>query len=538
MKMMTSRGLRRIALGMVVVLPLAGLAAWRWIIPAAIVAAIQAKHTGHVAIDGWWIGRTSAGVTGLVLHETPAPDSPVWARADRVSTDLSLGGAIRGDFSPDRIEFVRPTIDFRIGADGSPQTTIPLKSGGGGALPTLEVRDGTLEMRQEGRGEMVIRHLGGTLGPSPEGPRYRAKADDPEWGHPVVEGRFTPDFAGYTLHLTAEHLPADLEKARRIPFVEEKVWDFVQPKGPVGVVLDYRYTPPVHEEGKKVGAPSDPGLPGTISVVTTAIFEGTAVELPTLGLSGRDATGKLMVRDKIVTLEGVRGWMCDGRVEFAGPLNFRDKPDSYDLKLKLDDVDLTALPASWQLHRLGVRGRFTGKADLRMVLHTAGIDLTGTSGEGVVEGAEIRGIPLKHLSLVLRGQGLRAGIDPKDQTKEGPFLPQWILGEFRVKDVDLDRTLARLETPKHPEGGHPVPVSGRLDLAAEIRMPLGSLDDWKAYHAGGRADIAGAQIGGLDLGRLSGRMKMSEGVIEVADLRGRLLDRPGGGLRAAIELPV
>ncbi len=531
MIMMTSRRLRRVALGMLVVVPLLGLAAWKWAIPAAIVAAIQAKYTGHVAIKGWWIDGTSAGVTGLVLRETPEPNSPAWARVDRVSTDLTPFGLIRGKFVPDRIEFVRPTIDFQITADGRPKTTIPMKSGGGGALPTLAVRDGTLTMRQEGREAMVIRRLGGTLGPSPEGPRYEAKADDPEWGHPVVEGRFTPDFAGYSLHMTAEHLPADLEKARRIPFIEEKVWDFVQPTGPIGVVLDYRYAPPVHEGGKKVGAPSDPAMPGTISMETTAIFEGTSVELPTLGLSGRDATGKVLIRDKIVTLEGVRGRMCDGRVEFAGPLNFRDKPDSYDLKLKLNDVDLTALPSSWQLHRLGVRGRFTGKADLRMVMQPAGIDLTGTDGEGVVAYAEIRGIPLKHLALRLRGEGLRAGVNPENLKNEGPFLPQWVRGEFRVKDVDLDRSLARLETPKHPEGGRPLPVTGRLDLAAEIRMPLGSLNDWKAYRADGNADIAGVQIGSLDLGRLSGQMKMSEGIIEVADLRGRLLNRPGGGGR-------
>ncbi len=559
MKMMTSKSLRRIGLGLVIVLPMIGLVVWYWVIPAAIVAAIRERHEGHVAISGWWINGSSAGVTGLTLHEQPAPGSPTWAAVDRATTDLSLGALLRGRFIPRRIVFDRASIAYRIDADGKPLTRIPLSQSGSGAVPEMFVRDGELAMRQEGRPEMIVHHLDASLSPDPQGPRFEVKADDPDWGHPGLDGRFTPDFSGLRFRLTADRLPADPEKARRVPFVAETIWTYIEPRGPIGVVLDFDSRP-----AKPVGEDNDRS--GTSEVVTTVNFQGTTVGLPTLGLLGEDATGPLTVRDGIVRLDDVRGRMAGGRVAFSGPIDFQHKPDRYDLALDLDGVDLTALPESWQLHRLGVRGRFTGKAGLHLVLRTDGIDLTGSTGDGTIDGAEIRGIPLERLGLALRGEGLRTGADPgrsregevpSDPVRaaartearppgttdgparnEGPFLPQWIRGEFRVKGVEVDRALARLETPKHPEGTRPVPVSGRLELEAAIRFPLGSLEDWKAYTARGTADVSGAKVADLNLGRLKGRLDMADGIIEVADLSGRLLDRPeGGGRPPATEPP-
>ena len=97
MRMMKFRSLRRLALGLAIALSIVGLIIWIWVIPAVIVAAIRQRHEGYVTIAGWWINGSSAGVTGLTLHEEPAPGSPTWAYADRVATDLSLGGSYMAD---------------------------------------------------------------------------------------------------------------------------------------------------------------------------------------------------------------------------------------------------------------------------------------------------------------------------------------------------------------------------------------------------------------------------------------------------------
>ncbi|MHB1557761.1 MAG: AsmA family protein [Isosphaeraceae bacterium] len=394
---MRSRIQPRLALLLAILLPAIGVAVWYWVIPAVIVAAIRERHEGYVSISGWWIGGSSAGVTGLVLHEKPNPDSPTWAAADRVSTDLSIWGLLRGRMTPARIVFDGAKIHYRIDTDGAILTQLPLKQSQG-ATPEIIVRNGELTMAQKGRPEMVVHGMNGKLSPSPQGPPFVVDADDPGWGHPHLDGRFSPDFTAYKFQLTCQNLPSDLEKARRVPFVEEKIWAFVQPDGPIGVVLDFAYTPPPKEDRTATGK-SD--------VLTTVNFEGTTVVLPTLQLRGEDARGRLSVKDKNVQLENVTGQMAGGRVTFTGPMDFKHKPDRYDLSLDLDDVNLTELPASWQLHRLGVRGRFTGTAGLRLVLTKQGLDMTGTTGDGLVQGAEIRGIPLKTLGIKLRGQGLR-----------------------------------------------------------------------------------------------------------------------------------
>ncbi len=89
-----------------------------------------------------------------------------------------------------------------------------------------------------------------------------------------------------------------------------------------------------------------------------------------------------------------------------------------------------------------------------------------------------------------------------------------------MNDVELKRALARVEMPDRKGGPREVPVSGRLELEAGVRFPLGALDELKAYTAHGSADVAGATIGGLDLGRLTARLDLADGNLEVADLRG------------------
>src|SRR5262245_39252885 len=118
MKQKVFKVLRRIGLVMVLLLPPIGLVVRYWVIPAAIVAAIRERHEGYVKIDGWWIGGSSAGVTGLALHEEPSPSSPTWAAVDRVATDLSIGALLRGRIAPRRIVFERPSIFYRIDHDG------------------------------------------------------------------------------------------------------------------------------------------------------------------------------------------------------------------------------------------------------------------------------------------------------------------------------------------------------------------------------------------------------------------------------------
>jgi hypothetical protein len=107
------KNLRRLGLGLLITLGLIAIILWVWVIPRAIVAAIRQHHGGYVTIAGWWVGGSSAGVTGLTLHEGPEPSSPVWMATDQVTTDLNLWGMLRVRFSPRQIAFRHPAIPSR-----------------------------------------------------------------------------------------------------------------------------------------------------------------------------------------------------------------------------------------------------------------------------------------------------------------------------------------------------------------------------------------------------------------------------------------
>src|SRR3954470_18291830 len=120
---------RRLGLGLVVALILFAVAR-TWVVPRLIVAGVQARYQGRVTIRDWWLNAGSAGVVGLALHEGHEAGSPAWATADRVSTDLSLGGLLRGRVTPRKLVLQSPHLTLRIDKENRLLTKIPFVSDG------------------------------------------------------------------------------------------------------------------------------------------------------------------------------------------------------------------------------------------------------------------------------------------------------------------------------------------------------------------------------------------------------------------------
>src|SRR4051812_34939170 len=101
-----------------------------WVVPAVIVGQLRARVGGRVTIDDWGLNGESAGITGLTVHEGPGADAPVLATAERVTTDLSLGGILRGRFAPGRVTIRRPSVTVRLDREGRPSMKLPESAGG------------------------------------------------------------------------------------------------------------------------------------------------------------------------------------------------------------------------------------------------------------------------------------------------------------------------------------------------------------------------------------------------------------------------
>lgn len=549
---------RRLGLGLVGLIALLGCAK-RWAVPALIVGQIEARYGGKVTIQGWWIDARSAGVVGLTLHEGPGAGSPVWASAPRVETDLSLAGLFRGRFAPKRVTLRSPRVAFRLDRDGRPLTRIPLKAEKTPAktpapLPAVVVDDARVSLRQEGRPEMVLSGIDARLTPGPRGAsQLWAKAVEQDWGRWEAVGAFAPGFQNGEVRLNGRDVVVTPDKEIGLPFVPADVWKNVVARGPVdlGIVvrLDASATAPVH-------------------VRTTIGLRRTALTLPALGLETTGTTGEVVVDGGVVTLNRLEGRAMGGAVEANGTMNFSKPPPRIDLTLKLDRVNVADAPKGWKLDRSGLDGgRMTGRAGLRVALAPDGPDLSGSWGDGVIQGATLQGVPVKSLRLVMSAEGkdlkyetagvprtggsaadadriayeaARAGALPPAGPKRkgsGFQLPRSFSTEIDLEDVELSRLVdkAALLGIKVP-----VEVAGRFTLKAKATIPLGALRDVKGYLFQGRLTLLGASIAGVDLGRATADIDLADGVLEITNLRGRLVDLPDGGRdhRPAATAPV
>ncbi len=269
--------------GLVLVGTLAGgLTVRAWVVPALIVGQLETLFGGKVTIDSWWIGRGSAGVIGLTVHEGRDPGSPVWATAHRVETDVSLAGLLRGRFAPRRIGLHRPDVRFRLDREGRFLFLPSLGGSGSGhstALPAVSAREGRLTFQAEGRPVMKIEGIVAGLAPGPHGTELTGATTDPAWGRWDAHGKIEPDFTGGTIEIGGTRVKADRSTLEKVVFVPSDVLDHVVPHGPVGVALSLAW-----------GSKSQAAQPVQVRIALN--LERTDATFPSLDLSaGKPAAG-------------------------------------------------------------------------------------------------------------------------------------------------------------------------------------------------------------------------------------------------------
>jgi translocation and assembly module TamB len=544
-KLLKRLGLGLTALAVVIV------AARGWVVPRLIERRIEAITGGQVEIRDWWLNGRSAGVVGLTVRGGPGASAGVWASAERVTTDLTLGGLIRGRFTPGRIALEAPEVALRFDKKGRLLTWIGgTSAGSSGAIPVVIASGAKVTLRQEGRPEMVVTGVTARLGPDGKQISLAVRSDDRSWGPFQALGWSDRSFTSGRIELkTLAGLMASPEKASAIPFVPAEVWDSVAPSGEVDLRLIVTFDGPSVHQSTEIG------------------LRGTTLRSETLDVTATETSGRLVVDDEVVTFDHVSGRAIGGHVAANGKADFSRSP-RFDLVMDLDRIDIAATPKSWQLDEAGVTGRLSGKVRLLALLESGGVDLSGSSGEAVVEGGTIQGIPFKSLKLVMSARGndlkyetlkgesgrvtvpsgagdLLAGLvtkalvalqapavgsnttTEKIHVKPKVELPGSITTQIELEDVALSRLIERAEfLLGYP---FPIPVTGRLSMKAEATIPLGRLRSLKDYAFHGDLTLTRASAYRVDLGHVSARVDLAEGVLALSNLRGRLIDRPDGG---------
>ena len=520
-----------------------------WVIPAMIVAQVESHYKGKVTIRDWWWNGKTAGLVGLTLYEGPDEHSIAWVTVECVSTDLSVGGLIGGRFMPRQITLDVPRVSLRLDRNGRPLTRIPIavreqsSRPAPPSLPAVLFKEARVTVRQEGRPEMVVSGVSGHLIPDSSGnTRFSAFTNERTWGRWDARGEFSSGFKRGQVCLAGHDIEATPEKEACIPFVPVAVWKNVLARGPLDVHLDVQLA-------------QDTAQP--VAVRTEIALRQSALTLPVFGLDATGTTGSVVIENGIVKLNRVAGRAIGGNIETSGTLDFSRQPPQFDLSLTLDRVHVADSPRTWQLDRMGLSGGLmSGKSRVRATLVPGGVDLTGTTGDAEIKGAMMQGFPVKSLHLVMRAEGTdlhyearngsrvaredpavdRIGpVPPQEKVpaqtppkRVGPTvrLPRSFSTEIDLEDVELKTLVARAALLRIKL---PSDLAGRFSLKVRAAIPLGDLRDVKAYVIHGRASLAGASIAGVDVAHASARLDLDDGILEMTDFQGVLVNLPDGG---------
>lgn len=527
-----------------------------WIIPGTISGRIRALVPGsRVRIDRWWVIGRAGGIDGIAWFEGFHDDSIEWARARRVETDLGLSALFAGRTSPGRIILIEPIVSIRIDRNGRlihpPGFRKPADSD---PLATVELKNGTLKIEQEGRPPLIVSAIDGTLKNGPDGWKLTARTQDSHWGHWRVDAQFAADFQTGTLTISGLNVQAGVEKTACIPWVSPRVWERVGLDGPMDVRETITYAS---------------GADRPVRAETWVNLRGTNVSIPRLHLEVEGVRGEVAVADRVVKINHANGFALDGTIGIDGTIDYRDEAVIARLDARLDDVSITEAPANWRLEPLEISaGRLSGTAAIHATAGTDRLDLSGSTGEAVVKQARVRGIPVESLTIRMQGEGsdLRYESDPPPAA---PPLPSAFSGRLMqaarlmsgLAAVRAGRPGARLliplntlgkrpgesvakssrvDWPAHATGrivlDHiaieslmdeaaragvrlPFEASGRISIELDSTLPIDDPAHLGGYRGAGSIEFHEAEIAGIALDEIRARVRLADGVLELSEFQ-------------------
>ena len=431
-----------------------------------------------------------------------------------IRVDVSPLGLAAGS-EPKSIRIDNATLRLRFDRDGNIVGKLPKPpTGGGGALPAIEVRDATVHIAQEGKPDFQIAGVDLRIAEKNSKLVIEGKIDDPEFAAWKVTGEWAAGGSTGSVALEAVGLvPVTPAKLKSIPFVPVETWESVE--------LDGRTTANV-----TIGRNAESKWTWKVECKPT----GTRLKILPIDLELTETSGTVLVEGAKVTLSGVVGKTADGTVQSVGDsvLDFGPKPSRLEFNLKATDLDAKKTPASWGLSNLVDQGRVHGGGKFVLVLAEGGLRTEG-KWRTVVKGTAFGGTVEIKLFPKFDGKGLQFQDDggqtanwPRDAAFlmatliQAPPVPpkkeletQYVRANLKLVDVDIAELVAKANLAS------PVKLAGKatLDIAAEI--PVNKADSIKHYRATGTLRSPSLQIENLTLTNVAAEVQLKDGVLRL-----------------------
>ena len=510
---------------------------------ARVAGRLEAALGAPVKVGGIRLGLRDSSVHQVDLYEPGAETSGTpWLTARDVATDVGIGDLLRDEAIPRSLTLVGVEVRLRFDRAGRLVTRLPRPEHPEEALPDLRIEGGQLTLQQEGRPDMVVRGICGTLRATGDRRVLAGTVADPFWGDWTLDGSLAADGrAGSTALKTKSSIHVTQAMLNDLPFISPAVWKEVQADGNTPVAVTFEFNSPKDEFHYAVAL--EP--------------QNTAVHVPAIELEADQAHGKVAIRDGTVLLQGVEGRAAGGQIRTDAELDFRGEADKLHFNVRVSGLEVQRLPQSWSMPP--VEGRLTGHADLQVTVAN-GRTQTDGEGEGVIEDARVAGQPAEPIRLKLHpaGEGYRfaavwprplpggaervalaVGVvaSPTRPTAAAPTArrepipppaapepPRYLEINLGMKDINLEQFVRglRLELPFE--------VAGRLSFQIHAAIPYNTPRDYRAYRFKGTAALAWLVVADLRLEEVNARLTYEEGILELAELRGRVPDgEPSGG---------
>ena len=482
----------------------------------------------------------------------PKSSEKPWFRIDRVEADVSALGLASGSALPTKLSLHGVSLVLRFDKDGNLLTHLPASRPSTAKLPELVIDDGRLTIDQQGRKPMKIEGIRAVLTPSANTLTIEGSVTDPHWGHWKVGGKTDVAAGEIVLKLETPKTDVTAEKLREIPFIPPGVWQQVMAEGSTSVRLTLRISG--DEQGNHYRVELEP--------------QETTVHVPSIELKANQASGKVIVDDRLVSLSGVSGRTADGSIGVNGTLDFRKAPSALSLDVAVKDVAVQRLPGSWEMPDI-LDGNLSGTAKLRLRLTDPPIETEGSSGEGTVAGVSVLGLGKGSARIFLHpGDGrirfrrepppekkpaAEPRRDPSTSRKEpattansgaGAVLnaipsglqmlangiadgtssifrgaralqepprpdtePSYFEANLSLQDVDLGEFVRRAKLKL------PFKLEGKLSFHLNLGFPADRPRDFKAYRFQGEAKLPRLSLDGFEMADVRARVTYANGIL-------------------------
>jgi hypothetical protein len=381
---------------------------------------LENYYGGDVEVGTVDIGLSGSTIQDLKLYEkkkeTPAknetsaePKRP-WLDVKSLRTDVSLMALIRGVAIPTELTLDAPTVRLRFDHEGNLLTHFPLPGGKETSaegfdlsqVPSAAIQHGTLVFSKAGYADLVVTDVDARLTRDGERLKLDGTGTSAEFGKLILTGSYDPRADKVQVELKTEgvaHVTRD--DLHRIPFIPKIVWDEVDVQ---------EGTTPAH-------------LSASYDLKTRAFHyradlapRHTTLYIPEVRLPAEDASGKVIVDDNVVTLQGVEGKAFGGTIRLEAVGDFRGPIDQMKFThVKIQGADLARLPESWRKKiPPQIRGMLTATLAMEIDLVPRPIQpeavgslvgAAGTPGLRTLPGATVAAMAPPPLELKVTGHG-------------------------------------------------------------------------------------------------------------------------------------